>query len=466
MTKYDVIIVGAGVGGLICGNFLAKYGKKVLIIEQHDRPGGCVTAIKRKDCVFDMGGHLFGSCNEHGILSECLSRLNIKVNFARINPSDQFHFNQDVVKVPSDADEYIELLIGMFPEEALNIKIFFKQIFYLARNFSNNDIIKKFSTLTYQDLLNTYFKNNQLKGILSAQYLYIGQKPNKSSALFMAVLMASYLKDGVYYSLGGTQVFSDAVYKKFIDYGGACFFKRRVEKILINRTSRVALGVKLRGDDEILADVIISNADARSTIFDLIGVDNFPSQYINRVAGYQEGPSLFLTFLAINDYKKDLSGHRGWHFSSYDMNGNNNPLYISIPTLFDSSIAPTGTHILEILTESPYEFTNVKNWDKCKRVMQDSIFEKVEALLGPIKEHLLYVDSASPRTMERYTLNRKGSVYGWAMTPAQTAVNRLQQETPLNNFYFVGHWTTPGCGITSVAVSGWSLAKKICDKNN
>ncbi|GAJ18948.1 unnamed protein product, partial [marine sediment metagenome] len=81
-----------------------------------------------------------------------------------------------------------------------------------------------------------------------------------------------------------------------------------------------------------------------------------------------------------------------------NMNEYNEPFYIFIPTLFDSSLAPKNVHILEILTEFPYRFKNIKNWLKIKQDMQQKIIKKLETILGPIEEFLFYVDSATPKT--------------------------------------------------------------------
>lgn len=458
---YDVVIIGAGIGGLICGTFLAKNGKKVLIIEQDEKPGGCIVSIIRKNCVFDMGGHLFGSGNRRGILGRCLYELGINVDFVRLNPTDQFHFEDDFIQVPTELDDYKELLKDKFPQEKQRIDPFFEHLLSLARNFNNVSKIKKFKNWTYQEFLDRWFKDNRLKSILSAEYLYIGTRPKYSSALFMAVLLASYLKDGIYYPIGGTQVFSNAIYNKFHEHGGTSLFKKRVKKILITHNNKQALGVELETRERILGKIIVSNVDACETFLKLIDRSNVPKKYLHEIKSSKRSTSLFLTFLAIRNYKKDISKKRGWHFSSYDMN-RNNPLYIFIPTLFDSTIAPDSTHIIEVITAFTRDFDSVKDWDQCKKDLQSTIMRKLNLILGDdIERNLVYVDSATPKTFEKFTSNSKGVAYGWSMTPDQTASGRLQQETPIRNLYLVGHWTTPGCGITSVAVSGWNLSKKI-----
>jgi all-trans-retinol 13,14-reductase len=99
MNDYDVIIIGAGIGGLCCGCYLAKSGIKTLILEAHDKPGVCVTSIRRKNSIFDVGAHLIGSCNKTGIFKKYLRDLGINIDFLQLDPTDRFHFPDRTINV-------------------------------------------------------------------------------------------------------------------------------------------------------------------------------------------------------------------------------------------------------------------------------------------------------------------------------------------------------------------------------
>ena len=87
---YDVIIIGAGISGLVCGCYLAKAGLKVLIIEQHDKPGGYFTSFKRRGFLFDAAAHSFGNYREGGHVRKILTELGIdkETEIKRYDPSD------------------------------------------------------------------------------------------------------------------------------------------------------------------------------------------------------------------------------------------------------------------------------------------------------------------------------------------------------------------------------------------
>lgn len=88
--EYDAIIIGAGIGGLVCGCYLAKAGMKVLICEQHHKPGGYCTSFKRKGFTFDAAAHCFGSYRKDGFVRRIFNDIGIneKVKILRYNPSD------------------------------------------------------------------------------------------------------------------------------------------------------------------------------------------------------------------------------------------------------------------------------------------------------------------------------------------------------------------------------------------
>lgn len=460
--KYDIIIIGAGIGGLVSGCFLAKAGKKVLIIEQHDKPGGCVAAIKRKGCIFDMGAHLFGSCNDDGILGQCLEKIGVKIDFLRLNPSDRFFFPDETIEVPNDIEAYREMLKNKFPNQSKQLGLFFEEIIWIAKNFTRPYVLKEYINMTYQCFLDYHFDDNKLKGILSAQYLYIGARPNCASLIFMAVLLVSYLKDGIYYPRGGTQILPDAITKRFNEHGGEAVFNSRVSKILFDANHQ-ANGVEIINGTKIYADIIIVNTDVEKVFLDLIRHEATQGAYGKSFAKYKKSTSLFLLFFALKNY--DISEYRGWHFESYDMNNKFPILYLFTPTLLDKSLAPDGINIGEVLVESPYEYNKVSDWGKCKKYMQEKMMQKLEHVTNnKLKEHLYFIDSATPHTFEKFTLNSNGAVYGWEMSPDQIGSKRMPAITPFDNIYLVGHWTLPGCGVPSVAVSGWALAKKILEK--
>ena len=168
----------------------------------------------------------------------------------------------------------------------------------------------------------------------------------------------------------------------------------------------------------------------------------------------------FTIFMALSGYERNLSDFRGWYFNSYNLNMRSpDALYLFPSRSIDKSLCPADIQTLQCFCEFPYETQSNKK--ALKKEMQLKVLSRLEGILGKFRDHVIFVDSATPSTMERYTLNKGGSAYGWEMSPEQTGAGRLQQVTPIKNLFLVGHWTIPGSGITAVSVSGWQLAKNL-----
>jgi len=467
--KYDVIIIGAGIGGLICATKLAKYGLRVLILEQHDKPGGCVTSCRKHGYNFDYGAHIFGSCNKTGIFNYCLKELQISdITFMRINPTERFVFPDQTIEVPQDLNEYISLLKDKFSDESGNIDLFFKEVLKISKNFSSHTLLmrnRKYAPLseykkqTFEKFLKSYFKDEKLMSVLSAQSWYLGSTASNLAAVPMCLMMVSYLRDGTYYPQGGVQTVPNSILRKFQKYGGTILFEKEVSNIRI-RNNR-ARGVKTKDKEIFESNIVVSNGDALKTFFSLIDNKNINLAYLEKIKKMKIGSSFFLTFLGIKE-NLDLTKKSGWYHFSYGLNTKpENSLYIFIPSIIDNSVAPKHRHVVELAMPFPYNFSEIRDWNYCRKELRDKILEIAAKIIPGLSEAVQIEETATPKTIERYTFNTEGSASGWGMSTNQVGERRLFQETPVKNLYLTGHWTNPGGGIVPVATSGWIVADKI-----
>jgi len=146
----------------------------------------------------------------------------------------------------------------------------------------------------------------------------------------------------------------------------------------------------------------------------------------------------------------------------------NPTLILSIPTLLDPSLAPAGQHLLKVLVTVPYLYG--KGWggrnpDAYRRIKDEfskKILEQVESKLIPdLRNHLLFCEAATPLTLERYTGNESGAMYGLASTPEQFGNSRPSQRTSIPGLIQVGHYTRPSHGIVGASLSGLFAARRI-----
>ncbi|MCR4322217.1 MAG: NAD(P)/FAD-dependent oxidoreductase [Candidatus Brocadiaceae bacterium] len=460
---YDAIIIGAGIAGLVCAAFLAKCGKKVLMVEQHFIPGGYCTSFKRKGFTFDAAVHHIGGCGKWSVVGRCFKTLGIEMDFYPLDPMDHLIFPNFSIEIPADLDEYIVRLQERYPLGKDNIKDFFQDFIKLYRATFNNEksqIIDKYKDQTYDEMLDAFFKNDELKMILAGQWGYIGLPPAQASAIAMCQMMINYLKDGAFFPAGGTQEFANAIFKKFIDFGGHVMLSSKIKKILLNGNS--VKGIKLQDGKEIPSGLVVSNADARQTFFGLLE-GKIDSSFLKKVEGMRESCSFFLLYLGVGG-DVDLSKlKRGFYHTATDASTMDKEwLYISVPTKICPTLAPLNKQIISVvvyLNKAMYK--NVTDWKSFKERMTLQTINQLESYIPDLKKYIEVKESATPKTLERYTSNTNGAAYGWEVSVDQMWENRLPHKTPIENLYLTGHWTRPGPGICAVVSSGWGVANLI-----
>ncbi|HHT9132188.1 MAG TPA: phytoene desaturase family protein [Candidatus Tripitaka californicus] len=461
--RYDVVVIGAGIGGLVCSAFLSRKGKKVLLVEQHSKPGGYCTTFKRKGFIFDAAVHHIGGCGRYSIVGRCLKELGLEMEFFRLDPMDSLIFPDFSIDIPAEIEDYITLLGKKYPLEKGHVEKFFKDFVKLywaiINGASDSPTLNNYKNMTYKEMLDSFFEDEELKRTLAGQWGYLGTPPEEVSSIGMCQMLINYLRDGAYYPRGGTQNFANGLAKNFTESGGEALLSTMAEEILMD--GRKVMGVKLEGGGEALADVVVSNVDARQT-FSCLVKEELGHTYSERLGGMKESPSYFLLYLGL-DPGIDLKGfRRGFYHGP-----GNQWKYVSAPTKVDSSLAPGGRQILNVVATIEESYEEVRDWKALKdRLTQENInyLDRLIPAPGGLRKHIEVVEAATPRTLERYTLNSRGAAYGWAVTPEQTGPGRLDHRTPVDNLFLAGHWTNPGPGVCAVVSSGWRVANLILNR--
>jgi phytoene dehydrogenase-like protein len=173
LNQYDVIVIGAGLGGLTAGAKLAKEGKKVLLIEQHNKVGGCATTFNRKGKTFEVGLHeMDGLRNKHDSKIKIFQELNVfdNVEFVQVPEFYRFIKGDFDIVVPHDIPKAIETFLKAFPDEEDAIKTFFKDLSVF--NEGNMERIMKFAMTSVGDYLDGLSSNEILKFALTANLGY------------------------------------------------------------------------------------------------------------------------------------------------------------------------------------------------------------------------------------------------------------------------------------------------------
>jgi phytoene dehydrogenase-like protein len=457
---YDAVIIGAGIGGLVCGCYLAKAGMKVLIAEQHHKAGGYCTSFKRKDFTFDAAAHCFGGYRENGVTRKVFQNIGLdkRINIIRFDPTDIIITPDYQTSFWADLDKTIQDFQAAFPDEKNSIHSFF--------NFVLNPDPRFFSRIrswTFRQLLDHYFRNDKLKAILSSPLLGNGGlPPSLMSAFVGAKLFSEFLLDGGYYPEGGMQALPDALGEIFKGHGGELRLSSLVKKITVDDARRVT-GVILEKNESIHSKYVISDCDARQTFFKLLGRDEISKDFCDRMEKMMPSLSDYVLYLGVDSHFETLPKPRigFWIFSHYDLER-------SYRAARKGNLEGIGGYFLRvapdrsILAIMPAPFKTKNYWISHKHTFMQIFIEMIEKSFIPgLQEHIIYKEAATPHTLYRYTLNQRGASFGWEGTPEQLAVPDFRKPSFLKNLYCTGHWTTQGLGISGVVYLGSDTARSI-----
>lgn len=459
---YDIVIIGAGIGGLVCGCYSAKAGLKTLLVEKNQKIGGYCTSFTRKKFHFDACAHSFGSYKEGGIISNIFKELDIynRLEIKRYDPSDIIIAPDYRVSFWNDLDETIKEFQKLFPREKKNIASLFRYL-----NASSGASLVQLRNKTFKDLLDSYLCDYKLKAILSLPVLgNLGLPASQVSAFTASKYYNQFIFDGGYYPNGGMQKFSDILAERFKELGGNLLSSCLVERIKINNNA--VEGVILSTNDFVSAKYVISDCDARQTFFTMIGKNIIGEQMVSKLNTLQPSLSIFLLYLGIDKNFKILppDSVNVWFLPDYDID---NMYCLAINGKMDDlncfmiRVSQDKRSILMLIN---VPFKEELYWKKNKKLLLEIFSKKAEQIIPKLSKHIMFRDAATPATLYRYTLNYQGAAYGWSSLPSQLAEPGLSQTTYINNLYLTGHWTTLAQGISGVSYLGRDTAELVYNK--
>jgi prolycopene isomerase len=262
----------------------------------------------------------------------------------------------------------------------------------------------------------------------------------------------------------------------FLRAGGELRLQTEVDQILI-KNGRVE-GVVTKDGKIFQSPLIISNINP-NLLVKMVPPER-QSILLRRTKGLQCSLSCFILYLATD---LDLRG-MGFPYFTYlrflnDLEEENrmlhrgeipkNPtLIVSSPTLLDPRLAPPGQHLLKVLVTAPYGYREgwggayPETYHQMKEEFSQNIIELLELKLIPhLRKHLLFYEAATPLTLERYTGNERGAMYGLASVPQQMGPSRPPHRTPIPGLFQVGHYTRPSHGIVGASLSGLFCVRSI-----
>ena len=485
MKTYNSIIIGSGLGGLTAGALLALWGKKVLVLEQHDIAGGCATAFKRKDFLMEVGLHEIDGLHDQDFKRPIMELLWLFKGVEFLKIPELYHIRKgDFSYVLSEGKQAKEQLKRDFPKEEKNINEFFITIEKLYKEMHQMPRSKWFrrlihplmpllypaiastSRITAGEWLDKHFKDERLKTILTANMCYYADDPFNLSLMYFLVAQGSYLNGGGHFVKGGSQNLSNYLVHFIEQHGGQVLTGKYAKEILIENNR--AIGVAYQDTFnrtipivKVYADTVIANA-AQPNVVQMLP-ESQCRVLQKRIGKLRPACSLLSVYLGFNIDLRELGVT---HYSNVilnkalkslkDMKDDAHSPWTERSFTFvnygviDSQLCPKGKSLGVICTTdnlADWDGLDDKDYQEQKEVVARTLLKRLEKEYPTILNYLEYYEVATPKTIHRYTLNPAGTAYGYVQSIGQTGPLREKvTASPIRNLYFSSAWAPSGGG--------------------
>ncbi len=501
----DTIIIGSGAGGLSAAICLSKAGQRVMVLEQHDVPGGWCHSFYLNGHRFSPGVHYIGLLGEGESTRALYEGLGIANNlvFFRMNPKGYEHcfIGKERIDLPGNFNDLNTSLGKRFPKEKKRIHHYLKLVRNVSRQiqlipkmsgFWDNITIPfrtkhmgKYALFSLKRVINWHIKDPLLQKVLNIQWGDHGLAPARASFPLHCAVMDHYFSGG-YYPMGGGAAIVKAMTNALQKNGGNIRTSTAVKSIILEGDKkRKAIGVELENGEKIYASRIISNADPGITYLNLVKEKNLSAKLLKKLKKTKYSCSSLMLFLSVAMDVRKLGMDSGniWMMDNRDMDGIYEEmnavditsgdvfpgLFISCTTLKDPTSFDGKHHSLEVITyinpDSFHKFNNEnkersKEYLEFKEILTNKMINTLERALPGIRDHIVHKELGTPITNKHYLNATNGSVYGTEKSFGQIGPFAFRAKSEIENLYMCGA-SIQSHGVAGASYSGVQTAAVI-----
>ncbi|MBL6990713.1 MAG: NAD(P)/FAD-dependent oxidoreductase [Bacteriovoracaceae bacterium] len=440
--SYDVIIVGSGWAGLTAANKLARNGRKVLLLEAHNKLGGLATWFRRNngEYIFDISLHGFPG----GMKKTCRKYWSKEIADS-IVPLEQVRFANPQFEISTDftKQDYARILEVEFKIEKAKVDAFFEELdqmnFYDAPKMTNGE------------LFNKYFPDrNDVVRFLLEPITYANGSTLEDEAITYGIVFSNFMSKGVYTFCGGTDVLIDKLQQELIENGVDIKRHSLVDEIIVKDNQ--VQGVKIQ-NQEVFSKAVLSNANLLSTINHLVGKDNFSKTYLEKAQKVRLNTSSCQVYIGIKAGETIPNLGDLLFYSESEQFSTEQLLSKEVSSqtfsFYYPKMRPDRDNYYAIVSSSNARY---EDWvglseDEYKK-RKDHLISKaltvLEKYIPNIRDKVGMIEAATPLTVERYTHHLKGSSFGTKFEGLDVSINMNKEIQGLFH-----------SGSVGIIMSGW-----------
>jgi len=405
--RYNVVVIGSGLGGLTSANRLARSGHTVLLLEHHHQLGGLATWFKRKGHIFDVSLHGF----PYGMVKTCRKYWNRAIMESIIQLKNIVFDNpQFSLTTTFDRQDFTGILINKFKIPQATIDAFFNTV--AAMNFYDDQ------SMSTRELFEKFFPGrDDVHRLLMEPITYANGSTLEDPAITYGIVFSNFMNKGVFTFKGGTDHLIGMMADELVKNGVTICKNSRVDRI-VTEGGRVR-GVQV-GDCFIEADTVVSNSGILNTIYDLAGKDAFPAEFLDRVKTVRVNTSSCQVYIGIKkeetiaDIGDLLFVSTAEQFSSdelLDMHTKSRTFSLYYPK------TRPGHNRFTVVASMNGRFDdwnrlNESDYEAAKQAMIERSLVHLERYIPGVRQKIDWLEAATPKTIQRYTLHTKGTSFG------------------------------------------------------
>lgn len=461
MEKYDVIIIGSGLGGLLCGNILSEEGYNVCILEKNPKPGGCLQVFVRDKCIFNTGLNYTEGLAEGQILYRYFKYFGImdklKLKRMDIDGFEVITFQGKEYRYAQGEENFIETLAKEFPDEREAITNYIKKLKHICDQFPLYNLDTENINVNYTDLfsegayncIKSITTNKILQNVLAGNNLLYAGVPDKTPLYVHALITYSFISSS-WRCIDGSYQLAKILGDSIKNNGGTILRNSEVKKLEFEND--VLKYAQLADSEKIEAKNFISNIHPVNTLR-MIDGSYFSKAYINRINSLENTISVFTLYVVFKENTFKYLNHNHYYFdndtawttASYSEKDWPQSYMLYTPAQSKSDIYADSMIVITYM-----KYKELKKWENTtvgkreddylefKARKAEKLLDLVEKKFPDIRAKIKKYYTSTPLTYRDYTGTFEGSSYGILKDFNEPYRTLIMPRTKIPNLFFTG----------------------------